>query len=72
MTYSKLANYPDTREVWKTAFGKEFVSLAQVDNITEGKGTYSLFVLTHKDIRDIPIDRVVTYVRLVVDYHPPK
>ena len=68
--YSKLANDPETREVWTTAFGKEFGSLSQDDNITEAKVTDSLFVLTHQEIRDILNDRVVTYGRLVVDYLP--
>ena len=70
--YSKLANDPETREVWTTAFGKEFGSLAQGDNITGEKGTDSLFVLNNQDIRDIPTYRVVTYGRLVVDYCPQK
>ena len=59
--YSKLVNDPETREVWATAFGKEFGSLAQGDNRTGAKSTDSLVVLTHKEIRDIPTDRVVTY-----------
>ena len=70
--YSKLANDPETREVWATAFGKEFGSLAQGENRTGAKGKNSLLVLTHQDIREIPTDQVVTYGRLVVDYHPQK
>ena len=46
--YSKLANDPETIEVWTTAFGKEFGSLSQDDNITEAKVTDSLFLLTHQ------------------------
>ena len=70
--YSKLANEPETREVWTTAFGKEFGSIAQGENITGAKGTDILFILTHQDIRDIPTDRVVTYGRLVVNFLPQK
>ena len=46
--YSKLANEPKTREVWITAFGKEFGSLSQGDNKTGEKGTNSLFLLTNQ------------------------
>ena len=70
--YSKIANEPETREVWTPAVGKEFGRLAQGENITGAKVTDILFVLTHKEIRDIPTDRVFTYGRLVVDYRPQK
>ena len=55
-----------------TEFGKKIGSLAQGDNRTGEKGTDSLFVLTHQEIRDIPTDRFVTYGRLLVDYLPQK
>ena len=58
--------------MWTTALGKEFGSLADGDNIIGAKGTYSLFVLTHQEIREIPTDRIVTIGRLMVDYHPQK
>ena len=70
--YPKLSNDPETGEVWTTPFGKEFGSLAQGENRTGAKGKNSLLVLTHQDIREIPTDQVVTYGRLVVDYHPQK
>ena len=70
--YSKLSNDPEAREVWITAIGKLFGSLAQGDNRTGTKGTYSLVVLTHQDIRDIPTNIVVTYGRLAVNYRPQK
>ena len=31
-----------------------------------------MFMITHKDIRDILKDRTVTYARMVVDYLPQK
>ena len=34
--------------------------------------TYSLFVITHKEIRNIPNDWTVTYARMVVYYRPQK
>ena len=51
-------------------FGKKIESLVQGDNRTGEKVTDSLVLLTNQNIRDIPTDRVVTYGRLVVDYHP--
>ena len=39
---------------------------------TNTAGTDSLFVMTHKEIRNIPKDRTVTYVRMVVDYRTQK
>ena len=70
--YSKLANDPETRELRTKAFGKQFGSLAQGENITRAKDTDILFLLTHQYIIEIPTGRVVTYVRLVVDYGPQK
>ena len=60
------------REMWTTSFVKEFGSLYQGENRTGAKGTDSVFVPTHQEIREIPTARVVTYERLVVDYRPPK
>ena len=31
-----------------------------------------MFVMSHKDIPNIPMDRVVTYAKVVVDYRPQK
>ena len=70
--YSKLANDPETIEVWTTLFGKEFGSLAQGENRTGAKGKDISFVLTYQEIREITTDRVFTYGRLVVDYRPQK
>ena len=68
--YRKLENDPETREVWTTAFVKEFGSLDQGDNITGEKVTDNLFVLNHQEIREIPTDLVVPYGILVVDQLP--
>ena len=35
-------------------------------------GTNTVRVLTHREIRKIPIDRTVTYTRIVGDYRPQK
>ena len=61
-----------TYEVWSTAFGKEFGSLAQGDNKNGEKGTNFLYVMSPEDIRKIPKDRVITYGRIVVNYSPQK
>ena len=59
-----------TYEVWSTAFGKEFGSLAQGDNKNGEKGTNFLYVMSPEDIRKIPKDRVITYGRIAVNYSP--
>ena len=46
----KLAKEPETREVWTTAFGKEWGNLEQVYHKTITKGTNSLFVLDQKEL----------------------
>jgi hypothetical protein len=70
--YQKLANDPVTRDVWTTAFGKEFGSLAQGGNRTNTAGTDSMFILDRHEIPNIPKDRTVTYARVVVDFRPQK
>ena len=34
--------------------------------------TDSIFVMAHEKIKKIPKDRVITYARIFVDYHPQK
>ncbi len=63
---------PTTRDIWQTAFGKDFGGMAQGDNKTGQQGTNSIFVMTHEDIRHIPTNRTVTYARVVVDFRPQK
>ena len=70
--YQTLAKYPITKETWTTAWGKEWGNLAQGDKKTNTAGTDSLFVMTHKEICNIPKNRKVTYARMVVDYRPQK
>ena len=71
-SYKKLMNDPATKEIWQTAFGKDFGGMAQGDNKTGQKGTNAIFVMTHKEIRHIPTDRTITYARVVVDFRPQK
>ena len=65
-------NDPATAATWQTAFGKDFGGMAQGDNKTGQKGTNSMFVMTHDNIKHIPSDRVVTYAKVVVNYRPQK
>ena len=46
--------------------------MAQGDNKTGEKGTNSIFVMTHEEIKNIPKDRVVIYARIVVDFRSQK
>eukprot|EP00804_Cyclotella_cryptica_P024014 CCRYP_020050-RA/>CCRYP_020050-RA protein AED:0.24 eAED:0.19 QI:0/0/0/0.8/0.25/0/5/0/1018 len=71
-SYKKLIACPLLREVWTAAFGKEFGNLAQGDKKTGEKGTNTMFVMTHAQVRDIPRDRSITYGQVVVDYRPQK
>ena len=50
----------------------EFGNLAQGDDKTGGKGTNSIFVMSHNDIANIPKGRTVTYGRIVIDYRTQK
>eukprot|EP00804_Cyclotella_cryptica_P022286 CCRYP_018107-RA/>CCRYP_018107-RA protein AED:0.34 eAED:0.44 QI:0/0/0/1/0/0/3/0/606 len=71
-SYKKLIACPLLQDVWTTAFGKEFGNLAQGDRKTGEKGTNTMFVMTHSQVRDIPRDRTVTYGHVVVGYRPQK
>jgi hypothetical protein len=71
-SYRKLMHNPATSKVWQTAFGKDFGGMAQGDNKTGQKGTNSIFVMTHNEIKRIPPNRTVTYARVVVDFRPQK
>ena len=71
-SYTRLMHDPATAEVWQTAFGKDFGGMAQGDKKTGQKGTNSIFVMKHDEIKHIPKDRTVTYARVVVDFRPQK
>jgi len=70
--YKKLAADPATRDIWTTAFRKEWGNLAQGDHKTGTKGTNSIFVLDHDQIKQIPNGRIVTYRQIVVNFRPQK
>ncbi len=63
---------PATAEVWQTAFGRDFGGMAQGDNKKGQKGTNSIFVMTHNEIKLIPKTQPVTYACIVVDFRSQK
>ncbi len=67
-SYKKLMHDPPTRDIWQTAFGKDFGGMAQGNNKTGLQGTNSIFVMNHKDILHIPNNRTITYAQVVVDF----
>jgi hypothetical protein len=68
--YQKLVKGPLLRDTWTRAFGKEFGNLAQGDKHTDTQGTNLIFILSHDEIKHIPLECVVTYANIVVDYRP--
>jgi hypothetical protein len=71
-SYKQLMHDPDTAEIWQTAFGKDFGGMAQGDKKTGQKGTNSIFVMTHDQIKLIPCTQTITYARVVMDFRPQK
>jgi hypothetical protein len=71
-SYKCLMNGPATAEVWMMVFGKDIGGMSQGNNRTSQKGTNAMFVMLPSDVPNIPKNRVVTYVRVVVDHCPPK
>ncbi len=72
-SYKKFMHNPATAEVWQTAFGKDFGSMAQGGNQTGQKGTNAMYVMTHDEIaRTIAVNKCFTYGNPIVDYRPQK
>jgi hypothetical protein len=71
-SYKQLMHDPDTAEIWQTAFGKDFGGMAQGDKKTGQKGTNSIFVMTHNEIKLILRTQTITYARVVVVFRPQK
>ena len=55
-----------------TCHPKNFGGMAQGDKKTGQKGTNSIFVMTHDDIKLIPCTQTITCTRVVVDFRPQK
>ncbi len=60
-SYKKLMHDPATKDIWQTAFGKDFGGMAQGDSKTGQQGTNSIFVMNHEDILHIPNNCTITY-----------
>jgi len=71
-SYKQLMHDPDTAKIWQTAFGKNFGGMAQGDKKTGQKGTNSIFVMTHDDIKLNPCTQTIKYTRVIVNFHPQK
>ena len=72
-SYKKMMNDSVTAEVWQTAFGKDFGGMAQGDNKTGQKGTVTMFLMTHDDIKHaLRAGKKITYCNPVVDPRPQK
>jgi hypothetical protein len=71
-SYKRLMHDPATLEVWQTPFGKDFGGMAQGNNKTRQKGTKSIFVMTHDEVKRISKNQTVTYAHVVVNFHPQK
>jgi hypothetical protein len=71
-SYKLLMHDPAMSEVWQTKFRKDFGRMAQGDDKTGQKGTNSIFIMTHDEIKLIPRYQTVTYARVIVHFHPQK
>jgi hypothetical protein len=72
-SYKRLLHNPAMAEVWQTAFGKDFGSMAQGDDKTSQEGTNSIFVMTHTKIKQAYAEKVTfTYAKIVVDFRQQK
>jgi len=72
-SYKRLMHNPVTAEVWQTAFGKDFGGMAQGDDKTGQKGTNSIFVMTHAEIKQAYADKVTfTSAKIVVSFRTQK
>jgi hypothetical protein len=56
-SYKHLMNDPATAEIWQTVFGKDFGGMAQGDAKTGQKGTNSMFVMKHNEIKWAYLDK---------------
>ena len=68
--HSKLLNDPVLRVVW---FKAMCIELGRLSNgYKDTKVTHTIHYMTHEEIKCIPVDRTVTYARIVVDFIPQK
>ena len=71
--YKRLMHHPATLELWQMVFDKDFGGMSQGDDKTGQKGTNSIFVMTHAEIKQACVDKVTfTYTKIVVDFQPQK
>jgi hypothetical protein len=71
-TFNTMHN-PTTAEICQTAIGKDIGGMAQGNNKMHKKGTNSMFVMTHEEIKHVlQAGKKITYANPVVDHHPQK
>ena len=68
--YIHIISNPVLRDVWIKAMCIELGRL--YNGYKDTKGTQTVHYMTHEEIKCIPGDRTVTYVRIVVDFRPQK
>ena len=68
--YKQLIEDPLMQDIWSKAMCKELGRLCQ--GLEETEGTDTMRFLDLEGIKNIPIDRVVTYARIMIDYRPQK
>ena len=68
--YEHLIRDETLAEMWKKAMCRELGRLAQ--GFDEIKGTNTVKFLTLEEIKNIPDNKKITFVRIVVNYRPHK
>jgi hypothetical protein len=72
-SYKKLMHNPARAEVWQTAFGRDFGSMAQGDKKIGQKRTNAMFIMTHNEIAHAKAaNKFFTYGNPAIDYRPQK
>jgi hypothetical protein len=64
-SYKQLMLDPAMSEVWQTAFGNDFGGMAQGNNKTRQKGTNSVFVMTHNEVKISPKIKLSCVLKLL-------
>ena len=68
--YTKLANNPIAKETWQKAFCVELSHLTERYSNTLVTNTVKF--MDYDTIKGIPLNQIVTYARIVVDYQAQK
>ena len=69
-SYKQLIQNPKTKTIWENGMCKELGQLTQGYNKTQGTKTCK--IMTINEIKQIPRNCTVIYVRIIVDYRTQK